>query len=158
MPNLTDYIEDYLKRLLSLSGAQYIEIRRRELASKFSCVPSQINYVLARRFTPERGYLVESRRGGGGFIRIYRTGLGERSQWAELLGALAESDLDPEALHQLVTRMKEEKLVSSREARLLSTLVRDSHYRDCALGRAERQRLQRRLLGAAAVELLKAAY
>jgi transcriptional regulator CtsR len=55
MPNLTDYIEEYLKRLLALSANQFIEIRRRELAGKFSCVPSQINYVLERRFSPPSG-------------------------------------------------------------------------------------------------------
>ena len=72
MPNLADYIEDHIKKLLSLSKSNCIELQRKELALKFNCVPSQINYVLATRFTPSRGYLVESRRGGGGYVRIVR--------------------------------------------------------------------------------------
>ena len=63
MANLSDYIEDYLKKLLSLSSRRYVDIQRGELAQKFDCVPSQINYVLSTRFSLERGYVVESRRG-----------------------------------------------------------------------------------------------
>jgi len=70
MATLADVIEAYLKRLLLESNEGYVEVRRCELAMNFSCVPSQINYVLETRFTPERGYVVESRRGGGGYIRI----------------------------------------------------------------------------------------
>ncbi|HEX2953159.1 MAG TPA: CtsR family transcriptional regulator [Bacillota bacterium] len=68
--NLSDLIEQYLQKLLIQSNR--VELQRRELARMFRCVPSQINYVLETRFRPEFGYLVESRRGGGGFIRIYR--------------------------------------------------------------------------------------
>lgn len=70
MGNLTDLIEQYLQQLLTQSGQ--VELQRRELAKMFRCVPSQINYVLETRFTTGRGYYIESRRGGGGFIRIYR--------------------------------------------------------------------------------------
>lgn len=70
MGNLADLIEQYLQQLLTQSGQ--IELQRRELAKMFRCVPSQINYVLETRFTVGRGYYIESRRGGGGFIRIYR--------------------------------------------------------------------------------------
>lgn len=70
MGNLADLIEQYLQQLLAQSGQ--VELQRRELAKMFRCVPSQINYVLETRFTAGRGYYIESRRGGGGFIRIYR--------------------------------------------------------------------------------------
>ena len=70
MPNISDIIEQYLKQVLELSEREIVEIRRSEIADKFQCVPSQINYVINTRFTVERGYLVESKRGGGGFIRI----------------------------------------------------------------------------------------
>lgn len=70
MSNLADLIEQYLQQLLA--PADQVELQRRELAKMFRCVPSQINYVLETRFTVSRGYLIESRRGGGGFIRIYR--------------------------------------------------------------------------------------
>ncbi len=72
MPTLSDSIERYLKGRLSRAVEGVIEIRRSEVAEQFDCVPSQINYVLQTRFTPQRGYYVESRRGGGGYIRIMR--------------------------------------------------------------------------------------
>ena len=70
--SLSDHIERYIKALLDQAGQNGLEIRRIELAELFECVPSQINYVLKTRFSNERGYIVESRRGGGGYIRILR--------------------------------------------------------------------------------------
>lgn len=70
MSTLAGRIEAYLKRLLENDHRGQIEVRRCDLAQSFQCVPSQINYVLETRFTPEKGYTVESRRGGGGYIRI----------------------------------------------------------------------------------------
>ncbi len=65
---MTDIIYDMIRELIESEGAA--EIARNELAGKLGCVPSQINYVISSRFTPEQGYIVESRRGGGGYIRI----------------------------------------------------------------------------------------
>ena len=64
MSNLADGMEEYLKKLLTLSPSGYIDLKRKELAGKFNCVPSQVNYVLETRFTLEKGYMVESKRGG----------------------------------------------------------------------------------------------
>ena len=68
---LSDSIEDFIKALMADETPE-IELRRNELAEHFQCAPSQINYVLATRFTPDHGYVIESRRGGGGYIRIVR--------------------------------------------------------------------------------------
>ena len=68
---MSDTIADFILDCLS-SGGGVAELQRRGLAERFSCVPSQINYVIETRFTPENGYLIESRRGGGGYIRIVR--------------------------------------------------------------------------------------
>ncbi|MFD1484548.1 CtsR family transcriptional regulator [Lacticaseibacillus baoqingensis] len=68
--NVSDVIEQYLKALLEAD--EQVEIRRAAIAEQFNCVPSQINYVIKTRFTPERGYVVESKRGGGGYIRILK--------------------------------------------------------------------------------------
>lgn len=68
---LSDLIEEYIKDLMN-DNDEYTEFGRNELAQYFNCVPSQINYVIATRFSPERGYYVESRRGGGGNIKIKR--------------------------------------------------------------------------------------
>jgi transcriptional regulator of stress and heat shock response len=158
MPNLTDYIEEYLKRLLALSANQFIEIRRRELAGKFSCVPSQINYVLERRFPPERGYLVESRRGGGGCIRIYRIEPDQFSSWRDLIGSLREEEFEAARVRQLLKRMNEEKVISKRESSILETIIRHESYADLALSKAQARKLQRRLFGEALEELLKVGY
>ena len=67
---LSDSIESFIKQMLGAAEEDGIELRRNELAEYFHCAPSQINYVLSTRFTPEHGYMIESRRGGGGCIRI----------------------------------------------------------------------------------------
>jgi len=69
---LSDIIEDFIKEQLSYNDLGAVEIQRNELANRFNCVPSQINYVIATRFSSDKGYFVESRRGGGGFIKICR--------------------------------------------------------------------------------------
>lgn len=70
MATLADIIEEHIKRMFARAGRSVVEIRRCDVAEQFACVPSQINYVLETRFRPEHGYYVESRRGGGGYIRI----------------------------------------------------------------------------------------
>ena len=75
---LSDRIESFILELLKEDN-DWLELGRNELASVFNCVPSQINYVIATRFSPERGYVVESRRGGGGCVRIKRIPVGENN-------------------------------------------------------------------------------
>lgn len=72
MRNLADAIENFIVRQLLEGSEETVLVQRNELADKLSCAPSQISYVLSTRFTPEKGYLVESRRGSGGFVRIVR--------------------------------------------------------------------------------------
>lgn len=80
MKNLADDIESFIIRQLLLDEEDQILVQRNELADRLSCAPSQISYVLSTRFTPERGYIVESRRGSGGFVRIVRLMAGELQQ------------------------------------------------------------------------------
>ncbi len=70
MQTISDIIEKFL--LESFNESDEIELSRNELADYFNCVPSQINYVLSTRFTLEKGYLIDSQRGGGGYIKIQR--------------------------------------------------------------------------------------
>ena len=72
MVTLAKQIENYIKQMIDQSEQGFIDIRRSEMAGLFMCVPSQINYVLETRFSNQQGYLVESRRGGGGFVRIIK--------------------------------------------------------------------------------------
>ncbi len=74
---LSNLIEEFIKEMLE--DNREIELQRNELAGYFNCVPSQINYVISTRFSPERGYSVESKRGGGGYIRITRTAPNDES-------------------------------------------------------------------------------
>lgn len=106
MSTLSDAIERYLKLRLSGALEGVIEIRRSEIAERFSCVPSQINYVLETRFTPQRGYYVESRRGGGGYIRILRAVVEHPGySWEDLrseIGSRITSKESDAVLHRLV--------------------------------------------------------
>ena len=86
MKNLADDIENFIVRQLLLDEEDQIFVQRNELADRLSCAPSQISYVLSTRFTPERGYIVESRRGSGGFVRIVRLMTGERQQMVKSSG------------------------------------------------------------------------
>lgn len=72
MKNMADAIESFIVGQLLAASQNTVLVQRNELADRLSCAPSQISYVLSTRFTPEKGYLVESRRGSGGFIRIVR--------------------------------------------------------------------------------------
>ena len=69
---ISDLIASFLQECLEEAGDGVLEVQRSDLAQRFNCVPSQINYVMSTRFSPERGYIVESRRGGNGYIRITR--------------------------------------------------------------------------------------
>lgn len=120
MGNLADHIESYLKALLDQNAGQ-LELQRCDLAQQFGCAPSQINYVLATRFNPQRGYLVESRRGGGGFIRIIRLNIQDDLHRLvhERIGNLVSQD---EAVG-LIQRLQEDGILSEREALLMQSAV-----------------------------------
>jgi len=110
MGNLADAIERYLHQLLM--EHEPLEVQRRELALLFRCVPSQINYVLETRFTTARGYVVESRRGGGGYIRISRLPDGG-------LAATLGERVDPDEVPELLARLAREGIITRVEALVL---------------------------------------
>lgn len=123
MANLCDHIEAYLKDLLAQAARGRIEVQRAELALRFDCVPSQINYVLDTRFTPERGYLVESRRGGGGYIRVVRLPMDTA---AELVAALEEQIggmVGQDGALGFIQRLQEAGRITEREADLMRAAV-----------------------------------
>ncbi len=119
MRNISDIIEGYLKEVIELGGKGHIEIKRSEIADKFQCVPSQINYVINTRFTAERGYLVESKRGGGGYIRILRV---KANSEAELIDEILQhvGDTIPQtAAQDFIFRLIDEDVITRREAKLM---------------------------------------
>ena len=87
---ISDSVANYILQLLNAADGT-AEIQRNELANLLGCVPSQINYVLASRFTPEQGYLVESRRGGGGYIRITRIRISTPDMIMHIINAIGDS-------------------------------------------------------------------
>lgn len=123
MSNLTDYIEDYLKELIERTTRGIVEIQRRELAEMFECVPSQINYVLSTRFTPERGYLVESRRGGGGYIRIIKVELAHEESIEDLIDDLIGQEISQREMESILTRFKEADLLTSQGLILIKAVI-----------------------------------
>jgi len=123
MGNLADRIEEYLKQILENTSEGYIVLQRSELAGEFACVPSQINYVLDTRFTVERGYLVESRRGGGGYLRIIRLGLGIEGQYQQVMRQLIGEQLSRDRSNALAERLLDEELVTPREAALIKSVL-----------------------------------
>jgi len=139
---LADNIEEYIKTLLSLSSSQCIDIQRSELAGKFNCVPSQINYVLSTRFTLERGYLVESRRGGRGYIRILRLKPFSNEAWEELF---QEEELDFRKARDLLRYLYDEKLISRREAYIMQSVLQDENFLDLSLNDEQKRLITRRL-------------
>lgn len=119
MSNISDLIERYLKKLLADSPHDYVEIQRSELALRFNCVPSQINYVLSTRFSTGHGYIVESRRGGGGYIRIVKIPLDKRAELVLDICNLIGDSISQADAEGLIKRLLEEKLITRREARVM---------------------------------------
>lgn len=123
MRNISDIIEKYLKSILHESPEGTIEIQRNDLADQFSCVPSQINYVISTRFTLEKGYLVESKRGGGGYVRIRRIELpGPTSLHTHLHHTIGD-EMGQSAAEGLIYQLVESRFLSSREAALMRAAI-----------------------------------
>ncbi|WP_139492830.1 CtsR family transcriptional regulator [Brevibacillus dissolubilis] len=137
MRNISDIIEQHIKRILQDSPSGAIEIQRSELAEMFQCVPSQINYVINTRFSLEKGYLVESKRGGGGFIRIKKAQIISKSMLQELLTEeLIGDSITQQTGYAIIDRLHEEGLINDRESTLMkiatsrNVLLVDVHVRD----------------------------
>lgn len=124
MPKLSDLIEDFLKDMLQDSNSRAIEIQRNELANYFECAPSQINYVLTTRFSVESGYIIESRRGGGGHIKIARIKHSEEDFASTLIRAIGDSISKMKAF-ALVDVLLERKLINRRESELMKSAMKD---------------------------------
>lgn len=123
MKNISDIIENHLKLILEKSKTGYVEIQRSDLADQFQCVPSQINYVINTRFTVERGYLVQSKRGGGGYIRIRKIQLVSEQEFMQNLLDKMNNEVPQATAEHIVDRLREAKLVTEREWRLMKTVL-----------------------------------
>lgn len=123
MRNISDIIEGYLKSIIEHEDNGIVEIKRNEVAEKFQCVPSQINYVIKTRFTLERGYAVESKRGGGGYIRIYRVQTNSRKELLDHVLESVQEGASYTMAEDVIYRLIAEQVVSKKEARLMLSAV-----------------------------------
>ncbi|OIN65669.1 CtsR family transcriptional regulator [Exiguobacterium sp. KRL4] len=121
MQNITDIIEAYLKQILH--DEKKIEIKRQEIAERFDCVPSQINYVINTRFTIEKGYFVESKRGGGGYIRIQKIVILDSHDLLDEMSRWIGNDLTEQAAEDYLIRLVNEQLLTRREAIVVQSLL-----------------------------------
>ena len=120
---LSDLIEQYIKELMA-ENEEFTEFGRNELAQYFNCVPSQINYVISTRFSPERGYYVESRRGGGGNIRIKRVDITKEKYIMHLINSLSDVISQQEA-DIIITNLLDFGLVSEEISKLIRVATND---------------------------------
>ena len=91
--NMTDILEQYIMSLFNEATEDHIIIKRSNVAQKFDCVPSQLNYVIKTRFTPEHGFIIESKRGGGGFIRITKITLHTNKDYIDYLIETVDNEI-----------------------------------------------------------------
>jgi len=123
MSNISDVIESYLKQVLKSKGKNMIEIKRNEIADQFKCVPSQINYVINTRFTIEKGYIIESKRGGGGYIRISRIEHQKESELIDDLIQMINPAVEQQAAVNILERLEEKKVINEREKKLIFSAI-----------------------------------
>ena len=119
---LSDSIESFIKTMLNEESTE-VELKRNELAEYFGCAPSQINYVLATRFSPDHGYLTESRRGGGGYIRIVRVVESGSRRLMYLVNERIGDSLGEEECMRLISQLKDQQIVTADEASLMAASV-----------------------------------
>ncbi|NLW52170.1 MAG: CtsR family transcriptional regulator [Tissierellia bacterium] len=129
MMGLTSQIEKFLLDMLDLDKRGFIEIGRNDLAERFSCAPSQINYVLSTRFSPYKGYYVESRRGGRGYIKIYKIDMTEDELVNGVLTNTIKDDITLDKATQVLETLISEDVLSKREALFIYHAIDDNGLR-----------------------------
>ena len=121
---ISDLIASFLQSCLDETGDGVLEVQRGELAQRFNCVPSQINYVMSTRFSPERGYIVESRRGGNGYIRITQVRVDRETLLMHVINSLGEQ-VDLPSARAILGNLAEAGALTEDLARTLLAAVGD---------------------------------
>ena len=143
--NMSDLIESYLKNVLHKN--ETVEIRRSEIADQFNCVPSQINYVINTRFTIQQGYVVESKRGGGGYIRIMKVNLVDEMDILNSLSDLVPEELSAREGNHLLQNLYENELITKREAQMMSLMMEKDTFSSNVKNAAEiRSNMMKKLI------------
>lgn len=124
MTGLSNIIESFIKELIDEANG-VVEIQRNELAEYFDCAPSQINYVLSTRFTPYKGYYVESRRGGGGYIKIIKVSIEEYEDINNIIMNTIGDSITKSKAYHIIDGLVEEDLLSVREGEIIKAALGD---------------------------------
>lgn len=127
---ISEKITMLIEQMLN-DGNGITEIKRNEFANTIGCVPSQINYVITSRFNKERGYIVESRRGGGGYIRIIRPEMTGSEYLCHMLGCVGDS-IDSESAVYLAKDMYAKGLINEREANIVISVLNNRNTYELA--------------------------
>ena len=125
MARISDIIADFINCMFNDKNDKEVIIQRNELADKFNCAPSQINYVLTTRFTIEKGYVIESRRGGGGYIIIKKIDYDSKSKRLELLNEAIGNSLTYNAALSIIEHLYESKFITRKEFELIKISIND---------------------------------
>lgn len=125
MARLSDIIEEFIKQLLQDNDESELQIQRNELANYFRCAPSQINYVLTTRFTTDRGYYVESKRGGGGCIIIKHVDFNHNKKLMQAVNLQIGDSITFDKSVKIINYLQENNLVSEREAYMMKMAIND---------------------------------
>lgn len=126
---LSDMIAQEINRMLDESNDNTAEIQRNDFASHIGCVPSQINYVISSRFIPEQGYIVESRRGGGGYIRITRVRLDKSSAIMHIVNTIGP-EIDDAAARVILDNCRNGELLKPEAVKLMYSAMSSSVMRN----------------------------
>lgn len=130
MAKLSNSIEDFLNELIFESGG-VVEIQRSKISDQFNCAPSQINYVLTTRFTPFKGYYVESRRGGGGYIRIVKVKLEDDEETLERFLNFIGDSITKNNSDDVIEELVRLKKITKREMELMKVSLSDRSLSQC---------------------------
>ena len=122
---MSDIIEEFIKELFDENDEDYIEIQRNELAQHFNCVPSQINYVISTRFKPSQGYYVESKRGGGGNIKIKKVNNNHQDYIMHIINNIGK-ELTSNEVDILISDFLTYKIITKKDAKLLKVATSDN--------------------------------
>ena len=120
---MSDLVAQYIMQMLDEQNGS-AEIQRNELAGNLGCVPSQINYVITSRFTPEQGYIVESRRGGGGYIRISRVKMDRGTAIMHIINSIGSS-LDKATAEAMINNMLQRDMLQLQSAKIIAAALSD---------------------------------
>ncbi|ACQ54675.1 CtsR family transcriptional regulator [Clostridium botulinum] len=122
---LSDIIEDFIKEMFQENNESELQIKRNELANYFSCAPSQINYVLTTRFTEDKGYYIESKRGGGGCIIIKRIEFTDNKNLKELIVDRIGNSITYDNAINIIDGLVETAIITEREAIIMKIAIND---------------------------------